>query len=295
MNHSSGASNGGVGVASVPVQVLLPREHGAWSMLALPFLSAAFLLRPPASRLIPAFVLVLVVFLLREPLIILARQRWVWRDEHAETGLARKAVWALGVVALGQAAWLAREVPREVWPAAIGLGAAAAALMGVSIWLAVRNRQHSALFQAIGSVGLAGSAMGVALASAMPGQRAAVPWAIAILWGAFALHGVAAIPIVHARLAMRRRQIPNLMLAGTGVAATFTAFLAAAAAGGRYGGVATALLFSGIAHLAEWLGLRSPRVPETKLTHLGLRLMSGSILFAVLLTFAVRSLAAVLP
>ena len=144
-----------------------------------------------------AFLLVLTLFLMREPLIIIARQQWVWRDEHEETALARRFALALGVLAMLTAAV---AIPRIAWPLALACGAGAAALMAISILLAVRNRQHSVLFQTIGSVGLASSSLVAALTSGtIPGWT----W---LLWGASALHGASAIPLVHARLALRRRE-----------------------------------------------------------------------------------------
>ncbi len=248
---------------------LLPREHGAWSMLLLPFLATATLLHPSPLRLFAAFLLVLALFLMREPLIIIARQHWVWRDEHVETARARRFALALGVLTMLTAAV---AIPRIAWPLGLACGAGAAALMAISILLAVRNRQHSVLFQTIGSVGLASSSLVAALTSGtIPGWT----W---LLWGASALHGASAIPLVHARLALRRRQRPNLALAGAGVILTLAA--SAAAMPSLLG---AALLFSAAVHMAEWLSLRSPTAGQAPLTRLGLRLMAASICFTILL------------
>ena len=257
-------------------------------MLVLPFLSAAALLRLPAGPLFTALVLVFALFLLRAPLIVLARQQWVWRDLHEETQPARSAVLLFGVTASLAAIPILLGLPRSVWPVAIACAAAATGLMAVSIWLAIRNKHHSILFQAVGSVGLAASSLTVALAAGNT-----IPFAIWLLWAGSALHGVAAIPIVHARLALRRRQSPSLWKAGAGIVLTAAAAAAtavAAGSGGPFQGITTALVFSTIAHTGEWLAIRSPRAPETRLTHLGLRLMSVSILFTVILYFGVAAL-----
>ena len=238
-------------------------------MLLLPFLATAALLHPSPKRLVAAFLLGLARVLMREPLIILARQQWVWRDEHEETTSARRFALALGVLAMFTAA---AAIPRNAWPLALTSGAGAAALMTISILLAVRNRQHSILFQTIGSVGLASSSLVAALASGtIPG------WAW-LLWGASALHGATAIPLVHARLALRRRQRPNLALAGVGVILTLAA--SGAAMPSLLG---AALLFSAVVHMAEWLSLRSPTAGQAPLTRLGLRLMAASVCFTILL------------
>ena len=242
-------------------------------MLLLPFLATALLLHPAPLRLIAALVWVMALFLVREPLIILARQQWVWKMPHEETGPARRWVIALGLtIALAGAGAIPASA---IWPVAAACGFGATALMAASIWLAVRNRQHSVPFQVLGSIGLAGSSLAAALASgAIPG------WAW-LLWAASALHGAAAIPLVHARLAMRRRQTPNLLLAASGVAITFAGALAATPSW-----LAVALLFSGMVHLGEWFSLRSPGAAQAPLTRLGLRLMASSICFTVLLAWS---------
>lgn len=262
---------------------LLPREHGAWSMLFLPFVAAAALLRLAAGPLFAALVLVLALFLLRAPLIVLARQKWVWRDLREETAPARSATLLLAVIASFAGITILLELPRAVWPVAAACGAAASGLMIISIWLAVRNKHHSVLFQAIGSVGLAASSLTVALAAGRP-----IPLAIWIVWAGSALHGVAAIPIVHARLALRRRQTPNLPRAGAGIAATAAAAAGTVLAGAEYQGVTTALIFSALAHSGEWLALRSPRT--FRLTRLGFRLMATSLLFTLILYFGAAAL-----
>lgn len=253
---------------------LLPREHGAWSMLTLPFLAAVYLLRPDPLRAAAAFIAVMALFLVREPLIVLARQRWVWRTPHEESAAARRWLLVLAPV-LAAAGWVA--IPRQAWGLAAAMGAGAAVLMAASIALAVRNRQHSALFQAIGSIGLAASSLAAGLTQP---PLAASAW---IVWAASALHGVSAIPVVHARLAMRRRQAPNLAPAAIGALAAL-----AAAAASAPGSLSLPLGFSGLVHAAEWLALRSPGAPQAKLARLGLRLMAESILFTLLLVGALR-------
>jgi len=254
------------------MKTLLPREHGAWSMLLLPFAGTAILLHPAPGRLVAAFALVLALFLLRGPLIILARQQWVWRTPREETAAARRFVAVGGVVA---AACAVIAVPRPAWPLAAVCGFAAALLMSISILLAVRNRQHSVAFQMVGAVGLAGSSLVAALSSG------AIPRWAWLLWAASALHGAAAIPLVHARLALRRRQTPSLWRAGAGVLATL-----AAAAAAISSWLAVALLFSATVHGAEWLSLRSPGAGQAPLTRLGLRLMAGSVVFSILLVWS---------
>lgn len=240
-------------------------------MLLLPFLATAVLLHPAPARLLASFVLVLALFLLREPLIILARHWWIWRTAHEEAHAAARATPLLLALA-ATAAVLA--IPRPLWTLAAMCGAVAALLMAASVTLAVRNQQHSVAFQALGSIGLAASCLAAAMSS---GEVARWVW---MLWAASALHGISAIPIVHARIALRRKQTPRLALAGLGVLATLVA-----AAAALPHALSAALAFSGLAHFGEWLSLHSPAAAHTRLTQLGLRLMATSIIFTALLAW----------
>ena len=57
--------------------ILLPREHGAWGILLVPFVAAAVLGWPWTLDLLVSFAAILLAFVVREPLTVLARQRWV--------------------------------------------------------------------------------------------------------------------------------------------------------------------------------------------------------------------------
>lgn len=241
-------------------------------MLLLPYAAAVWLVAPHPGRAAAAFVLVMTLFLVREPLIVLARQRWVWRTPHAESRSARQ--WLLVLAPLMAVSTLV-AIPPLAWPMAAAFGSGASLLMAASIALAVRNRQHSALFQAAGSTGLAASSLAVALTTPPVDISA---W---IVWGASALHGISAIPVVHARLAMRRRQTPSLAAAAAGAAITLA--IAAALFPAR---LSMALAFSGAVHVCEWASLRSPGAAQAPLALLGLRLMTESIVFTAILVWA---------
>ena len=70
----------------------LPREHGAWGMLLQPFAAAAVVAAEWTPALGAALGAMLAVFLAREPLLVLARQRWVWREPRPETEIGRAHV-----------------------------------------------------------------------------------------------------------------------------------------------------------------------------------------------------------
>ncbi len=100
---------------------MFPREHGAWAMLAAPFISAAILARNPDWLLVPAAGAVLSTFCIREPLTVLARQVFVWRDRKAESTVAlRFLALNLFVLALSAAALLYSRPWRILLPFAAG-------------------------------------------------------------------------------------------------------------------------------------------------------------------------------
>ena len=171
---------------------LWPREHGAWSLLLTP-LSAALIVAGRVNLLTGAVLgAALALFLLREPLLVLARQRWVWREEKPESALARRWVAALGLVLAGFGVALARA-----WglPLVAVMAAGAAALTMAAVWMALRNRQRSVWFQTMSCGGLAFTA--VAAARSVNEGFPAWSW---ILWGLCWLQGVAGILVVHTGL-----------------------------------------------------------------------------------------------
>src|SRR5580692_2927315 len=117
---------------------LFPREHGAWGMLGQPFLGAVAILAILGERIpwavIPATGAVLVVFLIREPLMVLARQRWMWRDaagERAESRVARRYVAVELAVLAAMGLWLLTAWP---WWLVVALGAGAGALTALAVY-----------------------------------------------------------------------------------------------------------------------------------------------------------------
>ncbi len=177
------------------VQVLIPREHGATAMLLTPFFAAAILLR---GFYWPEFVALLAVaaaFALKEPLVVLARQRFVWKHEHAETRAATEAAFVLATILLsaGVTLILVRDW-RQL--ALFMLGATVFTVLAVS--MNVRNRQRSQWFQ-IASAGALSATCLVACLSAI-GHIPDWCW---FLWVLCALQAVAGIFVVHARLEAR--------------------------------------------------------------------------------------------
>jgi hypothetical protein len=222
----------------------------------------------------------LALFLLREPLLVLARQRWVWREERPESALARRWVMTLGVVlaALGAALTASWGL---LWMAVMAAGAAA--LTVVAVWMALRNRQRSVWLQTLSCGGLTFTA--VAAARSVNESFPAWGW---VLWGLCWLQGVAGILVVHTRL--------DAMIARKTGRAEAVIRKAAWLAVGLLGCVAVALAARGslllaaapaLAAVAHGWELAAMNL-ETRLTVVGLRAMAVSMTYALAAALALR-------
>jgi hypothetical protein len=245
----------------------LPREHGAWGLLLQPFIAGAILAREWNWLLLPALGLTLFGFLLREPLTILARQRFVWRTENPQT---RPALKWLAVEALGAALCLALLVPTLPVAPLAALTGLAATLTGIAVWMTILNKQRSVILQLISAAGLGTTALLAILAC-----TGAIPaWAWP-LWAVLTFHGAASILTVHQRLALKRtggQPSPRTYIAP---ALSLISALAAPV-------LAIPLAFSGLVNLWELYRLRQPEALQEPLKHVGLRALAVSITHSLL-------------
>ncbi len=204
-------------------------------MLLFPLISAMVLTRRWDWGLLPAAAAAVAVFLIREPLLVLARQRYVWKETRPETLSARRSLLVFGIVLAAAGAWLAGVVS-VAW--LLGLGLAAGALTAVAIYGALHNRQRSALLQIAGAVGLASSALLPYLAEGLaPDVRL---W---LLIGTHVVHSTGAVLVVHARLDAARALKTGAAIPFQPVAAVLWLVMHGLAAG--------ALALAGV----PWLGL----------------------------------------
>jgi hypothetical protein len=252
-------------------------------MLLQPFLGALIVLKKLAWPVAPALAAVILVFLVRDPLIVLARQRWVWRDQHVETAAAKRYL-AVELLLLGAAGALLLLV----WPLTIliALGAGAAVLTALAVYITIRNRQRALWFQALSAAGLSSSALAacVAVAGAIPNW--AWWW-----WGLHSAHFLASILVVHVRLEARiaaRKPAGVLTPAFIALrreAAMVEAVVLIAAAGffatGRLFYAAAALL-SAVFHLYDLFTMHRARALAVPMTRVGKRALAVSIAFALL-------------
>lgn len=253
---------------------MFPREHGAWSLLLQPFLVAAILARTWHWSLIPALIGVVVVFIVRQPLITLARQQYVWKTPHPETAEAWR--WLAGCAVAGAASGIAL-VFRWPFDLLAFLALAAAVMTLTATWATIRNRQRSTILQIVSAGGLTASTVAAA-ASSCSGQ---IPGWVWWLWGAMALQATASILVVHARLEARIRVRKSLSLdrPDSAYGALCVLLLAAVTLGARGEWIlAAALAIPAIVHWVDLTAIRrGGQTLDTPLTTIGFRAMGLSI------------------
>jgi hypothetical protein len=258
---------------------MFPREHGAWSLLLTPFVASLLIAGAVNWTVLAALGAALAAFLLRAPLIALARQRWVWKDVRPESAEARQ--WLPGLI-LALAATGAVLLRQWGFAVTVPMGVAVLALTAAAVWMSVRNRQRSPWFQVVSSAGLAFSS--VAAARAASGDFPDWAW---ILWGLCALQGAAGILSVHARLDASIARKKNAPSPGRPMAAWMAVAVSALA------GVAC-LAWNPLAGAAPLLGatvqgldLRKMNL-DLPLKSVGLRAMTLSMAHALILVAALR-------
>jgi len=254
----------------------LPREHGATAMLLTPFGSAAILLRRVDWAEAAALLAVVLVFAARDPLVVLLRQRLVWKQEHAETREAKRWLAAELILLAACGGVLAWEGPLLPF-AVLGIGAAAFTLLAV--WMNVRNRQRSEWFQVASAAGLSASSLAACLAV----QKAIPPWGW-LLWLLCTLQSVAGIFVVHARLDARMA-----LRGGRGATAppkaawlAVAALAVAALAFLKLPWIAAALLSAAAGYGWELRRQRTPEGLQMRLQRVGQQLLALSVSYAVL-------------
>ncbi len=259
-----------------------PREHGAWSMLAQPFLCALILSRAFHWSVIVAAAAVVTAFLMREPLVVLARQRFVWRERKPEAAVAKRwLVWEGVLLAAAGAALLLRWP----WDFLAAIGAGTALLTATAVWMTVKNLQRSTWLQLASAAAL--SATGLAACVSAVGELR--PW-VWPLWAMTAAHAAAGILVVHARLEARiaarshKTLAPRFRLPAQVMQAALLAGALLFLVAGRPV-LAAALVLSATVHLWDLYHLTSPRSLATPLTTVGLRAMSLSIAFSALIVY----------
>lgn len=257
----------------------LPREHGATAMLLLPFLCAAILLRRVTWTEAVAFAAVALAFALKDPLIVLARQRRIWKQPHPETQAAK--TWAAAELAMLAVcgALLLRSGP---WRAYLLLGLGAWAFGVLAVRMNVRNRQRAEWFQASSAAVLTSTSL-VACLSVL-GMVPRWGW---LLWPLNSLQAAANIFVVHsrldARIALRQHETPPSDNRHAAIVSVVVLLLAAALfALWRRPSITAALILAAAGYAFELHRQKDVVSLQMPLTRVGLQSLALAILSGVL-------------
>jgi hypothetical protein len=258
----------------------LPREHGATAMLLTPFLCAAILARQVRWLELVALAAIACGFLIKDPLVVLARQRLIWKQKHLETRAARR--WLAAELAILVACGILLFVAGP-WRSFALLFAGAAAFTVLAVTVNVRNRQRSEWFQVASAVALTSTSLVACLS--VTGTIPDWGW---LLWLLCALQATAGIFVVHARLdariALRKpgaADTANRRAAFVSEAALLIAAVLFAFA--RRMWIAAALLIAAIAYFWELRRQKSPRSLQMPMTRVGLQTFTLLVLYDALI------------
>jgi len=246
-------------------------------MLFTPMVCAAILAREWHWAEVAAFTAAFSAMAAKDPLVIVARQKLVWKQWHPETNAAIRWLigWTLLLVLSGLVLLFSWPL-KETLLLGVGIGAFAA----LAILVNVKNRQRSSLFQIASAIALTSSSLAVSLSATGSIQK----WCL-WLWLFLAMQAATGILVVHARLDARIAQrkgmsAPNEFRWKAQVAA---ALLAATA--GMFGQsfVALGLLAAAFGYAYDLYRQRDASDLQRPLTSVGQRALALSSLVSILL------------
>jgi len=267
---------------SEPRHIFIPREHGATAMLLTPFAAAAILSRTIRWQEAAALLASAIFLAMKDPLVVLARQRWVWKQVHAETRAATRWILVEAVLLSICGIALVLNGPLIVYSLLFCGGVFFTAL---TIRVNLVNRQRATMFQVLSALALTSTSLLAALSAT--GTIPKWCWA---LWGLFAVQAAAGIFTVHARLEARvaaRKPSSGASdpASSRRPAIVFSALLAAggliAIAAGNYW-IGAALLLAAAVYAIDLRSQLDPESLKTPLTTIGLRTLSLSLAYAAL-------------
>lgn len=265
--------------------LLWPREHGAWAMLLLPFFAALAVARGVRWESLAALVAILGIFLAQEPLLVLLRQRYVWKERRAAADQAVSSFLLTAVPAALAGCVLLWRLP---WKPLAALGVVASVLLLLRIVFTISRKQRFALLQVLEATGLSATALLGYLSA-----RGALDLQALLVWAAFSLHHAAALFVIRARLeaivstrsqtGMERR---FRVAAWAGQVALLVAIVGSAAAGSASLALAFAIPFA--LHTRDLFLLDNPIFLKTPLTRVGWREVAISLAFFAVVVASFR-------
>jgi hypothetical protein len=258
----------------------LPREHGATAMLFTPIVCVAILARTWSWTELATLTAAFAALAAKDPMVVLARQCFIWKQRHPETTAALR--WFAGWTVL---LMLSGIVLLVSWPfiATLSLGLGVAAFSVLAIAINVKNRQRSTLFQVVSAAALTSSS----LATSLSATRSIAPWCWG-LWLLLALQATAGILVVHARLDARialRSTAPAHENYRRAAQISLVVIVCAAAAGLVFhrGFIALALVVAALGYAYDLHRQRSAEALQLPLKSVGQQALALSSLYAILL------------
>ncbi len=266
--------------ASNHAKLYLPREHGATAMLITPIVSVAILARSWHWSEVAVLVAAFAAMSAKDPAVLLTRQRFVWKQRSPEAPAALR--WLLGwsITLLASVLFLLTTWPLREF---LAIGAGVAAFGGVAIFVNLKNRQRSTLFQIASAAALTSTS----LATCISAKGAIARWCW-WYWALIAMQAGAGILVVHARLdariALRKAASASLNFRHAAQAALGLLVCAAVAAiilGDAWIALALALAVVGYAY--ELMRQKDPASLQMPLKTVGQQALMLSALYSGLL------------
>ncbi len=261
-------------------QVFIPREHGATAMLLIPFFAAAILLRRVYWPEFVALVAIGCSFAMKDSLVVIARQRFVWKQTHVETKVAMRSalLQSLLLVACGITLLIVRD-----WPPLVLLFLGSVAFTVLAVTLNVRNRQRSEWFQVASAVALSSTCLVTCLSA-----TSVIPEWCWLLWFLCVLQAVAGIFVIHARLdarvAARNRQVANNRNRWAALVCEFVLLLTGLIfAFMARPWIAAALFIAAACYLSELRRQKNPQSLQTPLKRIGIEALLLSTGYALVI------------
>jgi hypothetical protein len=249
-------------------------------MLFTPIVCAAILSRAWRWSELATLTAAFAALAAKDPMVVLVRQRFVWKQWHDETAPALR--WFAGWTVL---LLLSGIVLLAAWPftATVSLGLGVGIFSVLAIAINVKNRQRSTLFQIASAFALTSSSLAMSLSS----TGAIAPWCW-WLWLLLALQATAGILVVHARLDARialrsTAPAPENYRRAAEISLVLLACTAVIAAVFHRGWIALALLIAVLGYSYDLHRQRDHEALQLPLKSVGQRALALSSVYAILL------------
>lgn len=249
-------------------------------MLLTPIVCAAILARQWRWVEFATLTAAFAALAIKDPLVVLFRQRFVWKQPHPETAVAAR--WFAGWFTLLAVSGL---ILLRTWPltALVAMGSGVAIFSVLAILVNVKNQQRSTLFQVASALALTSTS----LATCLSATGAIAEWCW-WLWCLLAMQATAGILVVHARLDARialrgKGPISSPFRGAAQVALVVMLCAAVAATVLRRGWIAAALVVAVVGYAYDLRRQKDPSALQLPLKRVGQRALALSSLYALLL------------